>query len=386
MARKSERNFWKIIMLLPTILLIMTYIIFQNPHVDIAHVPISTHHPSSYPAPSNITPFISPHNKSIAWQKFVNGTGSIFIIHCRKAAGTAIHSWMSRIVHRIKVYQRKGNINKNWDCSVEEMEMFTYTTHPNFGESHYESILILVLREPIQRILSQYEFEWRWGCFRCDHQSDILYQELAIENETFSNMRYKTFMKYNKNPSSGHNASAAKYKFSNIEFGDFLRRVNKFEMGNRTFRYKDNYKIAFGAYLNNYYAWIFCCGHKFCQINRDFVQTNKIERCFEETISKLKSFDVLLTTEWMNDIGTTLYVNRLFWSHWVDLKGMYDRDSDGLLIVRQETRAYPHWVKDRGNNYMISNENENILRKWNYWDLKLYDVAKRIIFERIKIF
>eukprot|EP01083_Nonionella_stella_P067212 177615_1 len=391
MARKSKRlaNTWKIGMVLTLLCLCCIVYIEHYNSSDITIVPIPMRmrvpHPLSpasisYEATHHIPQFISPRNKSIAWQRFFNGTGSIFIIHCRKAAGTAIHGWMAALVSRIKVYLRQQNINKNWSCSVSEREMWTYNNAPDFHEEYYESILVIALRDPIQRILSQYEFEWRWGCFKCTHQSNVIKQELAIENATFSNMGYRTFMAYNKYPYETRNASDAKYKFSNIEFGDFLRRVNKFEMGNRSLKWKTQYKIAFGAYVNNYYTWIFCCKWKFCQINRDFVATNKIEKCFEETIAKLKSFDLLLTTEWMRDIRIQLYVNQLFWSPWVDLRrnsfGMDDR------IIWDTFKPYRHVVKDRGSNYMISNQNENILREWNYWDLKLYDVAKRIVFDR----
>ena len=79
----------------------------------------------------------------------------------------------------------------------------------------------------------------------------------------------------------------------------------------------------------------------------------------------------------MNDIRTQIYVNNLFFN---DSNIEHHRHFVGIDEVN---KPYPHFVRNRGKNYMISPENEEILYKLNNWDLKIYQFAKQIVFKRV---
>merc|ERR1711937_702915 len=103
-----------------------------------------------------------------------------------------------------------------------------------------------------------------------------------------------------------------KYKVSNIELDELLDRVDKYQNVNKEVI---RYKIAFNAYLNNYYLWTFCCTSKNCNINKNFVENGKINECMEHTMKMIMSFDIILVDQWMNDIRTQKYVNRMLFGN-----------------------------------------------------------------------
>ena len=85
----------------------------------------------------------------------------------------------------------------------------------------------------------------------------------------------------------------------------------------------------------------------------------------------------MLITEWLNDLRTQVYVNQLFFNATrLDAEGNY-------LGMKDVNKPYPHHVMDKGKNYMISPENEAILYRLNYWDLRAYEMAKSVSFGRV---
>ena len=109
-------------------------------------------------------------------------------------------------------------------------------------------------------------------------------------------------------------------------------------------------------------------------IQNDFVRSGRIEECFNEAVVILKSMDILLVGEWMNDIRTELYVNRLFFgndtANYVRMKDVFTRPT----TMKGEQR--------RGSNLMIDAQVRKQLINQNEWDLRLFDYARRIVFER----
>ena len=253
-------------------------------HINLNHS--SSHHPINM----SLVPYRNESIKSIAWQKFRNGTGKLQVIHARKAGGTTIRHWMNGIV---KVLKQQHN-SSSWNTTVHPHEFWTYLHKNNtnamdtiFKKNPY-SIYVMALRDPIERILSQYDFEWRWGCFHCSAKTEM-------HHDTHSRLNERTFMKYKKNPQYDGKSREQllkqyeKYKISNIELDELLLRVDKYQNLNDT---TVKYKIAFNAYLNNYYLWMFCCNHKKCNIYKDFLLKGLINECMKHAMKMIMSFDI----------------------------------------------------------------------------------------------
>eukprot|EP01084_Bolivina_argentea_P275014 468895_1 len=358
----------------------------------------------------DIKPFLNPIYKQIAWQKFFNGTGHVILFHARKAAGTTLEMWIKRMLYlpdfpwnkflkkrnithkNHKLWKKYIWLNKlNWTFRFESYEAYTYfhfdknkNAIDQVMKNNPYAIYVMAFRNPIDRILSQYEFEWKWGCWRCNETNNkLIQQSIGDINDTYNNMAFHTFMEKNK---SNHNlnrkqiAEMKKYTFSNIEFEDFIRRVDKFEMNN-TLAGTDEYRnmIAFGAYLNNYYLWMFCCNDKYCNIQKHFENENRIEECYRNSVAKIKSFDIVMMSEWLNDLRTRLYLNELIFNKVLKLESYDDR-----MFVDMVPVPFRHFVKNKGRDYMINKWSYRKLKKWNKWDLKLYKFVETLVFERQK--
>ena len=72
-----------------------------------------------------------------------------------------------------------------------------------------------------------------------------------------------------------------------------------------------------------------------------------------------------------------IYVNQLFFN------GTRFEEKGNYLGMADVNKPYPHHVLDKGKNYMISPENEQMLYQLNYWDLRAYQMAKSLSFGRV---
>lgn len=89
------------------------------------------------------------------------------------------------------------------------------------------SIYVTSIRHPIDRILSQYEFEWRWGCQRCDYKDDM-------EHFGYSKMTDWSFMSRADRMEQGdaNRKELHLRKYAVIDFNDWLHRLIRFEIEN----------------------------------------------------------------------------------------------------------------------------------------------------------
>ncbi|ETO04998.1 hypothetical protein RFI_32398, partial [Reticulomyxa filosa] len=138
---------------------------------------------------TNIPIFRTKRDREIAFEKWRNGTGKIVLLHIHKAGGTTVRNYfklMAKIDYKNLLFFSKKKkkrelqkffIGKNiWsmdeknDETLQVIESFTYIHR--FGYSfdllkmiskNPHHIYVMTMREPISRILSQYQFEWRWG-------------------------------------------------------------------------------------------------------------------------------------------------------------------------------------------------------------------------------
>ena len=336
-------------------------------------------HNQSSAAPHNDSAYRSRQDKLIAFQRYLSGTGQIIIIHLRKAGGTTLETWLKEINRRLAAdWNAAHPASQRWNSTVTVREAYHFfhkmaennITHSMLRDPH--SIYVTAMRHPIERILSQYEFEWRWACQRCDHRD-------ALRLYAHANMTDWTFMARAERMSE-HEAAAKRYdarKYAAVDFNDWLHRLVRFEVENAQLGDKGHAMQSVRAmYINNYVLWVACCSSRWCNIERDYTEA-QAATCFKKTVRILKSFDVLLVTEWINDLRTQLYVNRLFF------EDAEVGDEKRFVGVEAVNRPYPHHVVSKGKNYMISPENEEALYRLNAWDLKVYQTAKRIVFDRV---
>ena len=104
-----------------------------------------------------------------------HGKSSLMIlIHARKAAGTTMDKWMALFIDtKLPLYFQTNHNLSEWKCELIKIEAFTsvHKQSKNFitecMNKYPFAIYVISLRHPIDRILSQYEFEWRWRCIRC---------------------------------------------------------------------------------------------------------------------------------------------------------------------------------------------------------------------------
>ena len=83
----------------------------------------------------------------------------------------------------------------------------------------------------------------------------------------------------------------------------------------------------------------------------------------------IDAMDLILITEWMNDIRTQLHFNRVIVKYVMGKNGTYD------LIQSPSDLTY--FRRPYARNRMISRQDYHRLLNWNAMDLQLYKYAKR---------
>ena len=153
-----------------------------------------------------------------------------------------------------------------------------------------ETLFITAFRDPIERIISQYSFEWRWGCVGGKKKCNYTHKLLEEDHDKVTMDNY-----YRITNDTRSISDSAKYKFTNIPLSVIMDRVEKTEM-------KQNYYKggAKSIYMNNYYLWLFCCNSTEC--SRNFYSNSNQKwkiKCFNHAKKLIKNqIDILLITEW----------------------------------------------------------------------------------------
>eukprot|EP01084_Bolivina_argentea_P177179 306446_1 len=310
----------------------------------------------------SITSYRNSTMQKLALQKLHNGNNAtIFILHARKAGGSTLKTWMHKLQDQLLFNHQNDS---NFNITRSHLEFYTFI-HNDFNKKNTIDtifkqnplgIFSISLRHPIERILSQYEFEWRWGCLRCAPGSNS-----------------DGFMRYNRRPELDNLTAnnVHKYLHSNILLSELLEQVDKYQNIRQR---KAHHRINFNAYLNNYYLWMFCCDSKDCNIQKDFIDKGIIDKCMEHAMKMIMSFDIVLVEEWLNDIRTQLYVNKLFFGDNIEVDNIVE------ISYRLISRGKIH--KKRGKDLMYDDKVYEKLMEMNKWDLKFYEFVKQIVFER----
>eukprot|EP01084_Bolivina_argentea_P177180 306448_1 len=317
---------------------------------------------------------------SVIWILFLYCTYSyeFVLFHARKASGTDTLRWLNAFKNQLQtVYNRSD------DCiNIVHVEGYPFIHYDQYNAiDHYKQkfkngLFVMTFRDPVERILSQYEFEWRWLCQGCDRFNDLKYSENSQDEKQLNESNY-----LQRNPKEIGKGWQYKYKYSNIEMELFLDRVEKYELNNTNYghKYWHWHKNDFGpylCYLNNYYLWLFCCDDEFCKVMND---TN-ITQCFEHAKQMIDTFDVILITPWLNDKRTNVYVNKIVHNY------IKTNVVKNLSVDLNITMIPDRWENLHGVDYMqmVSNKEYQRLIEWNKWDIKLYEYVKQKSYERIQ--
>ena len=167
---------------------------------------------------------------------------------------------------------------QNIPCHIHGIQQLKFVKHIIFHKIDFNnitwsflydrySIYVTSIRHPITRILSQYEFEWRWGCQRCDYKH-------GLQRYKYSNMSDWSFMKRTGKLSQDliNDKQFKIKKYAAIDFNDWLHRLIKFEIENDKLGTRQHaMQSVRSMYINNYFLWISCCPNRWCNIERDYI-------------------------------------------------------------------------------------------------------------------
>ena len=191
-------------------------------YLNLSNISISTTFDHIQTPYSSLIPYRNASMMNIAWDKFRNGTGKLIHIHARKAGGSTIKRWMrTKYLDIFNAYfASKGLV---WNSSREHYEMWTFAHKHGplidriFKDNPF-AIYVVHFRDPIERIISQYQFEWRWGCGRCSTNS------LSVAEITGQKRNKDNFMKSEKKAKTSKQIEAEqkKYKLSANELDELL--------------------------------------------------------------------------------------------------------------------------------------------------------------------
>lgn len=278
---------------------------------------------------------------------------NLIIFHPRKAGGTTVLQW-------IRNYSQQLSDKYSINITVKHIEIFPFThKKQNINEILNENgLFIISMRDPISRIISQYDFEWRWGCMKCNYSLKLKHTEMVKNNK-----RGFQFINDDYNDTE----IMQKYKFSNIEFTEFLDRVEKEKL--------NFYKV----YLNNYYLWLFCCDDMICDQlwNNDHKNSTNIKwklQCLNHAKTVINNMDIVLISEWLTDFRSIVFANEII-NKYLDVNEQDLRKPKNLNVASKKRLV---------NNKMISTNNYDKLSKWNMWDIKLYQYVKQVAYDRIE--
>lgn len=317
----------------------------------------------------NIKDFRTFKDKITAIEKFINGNGKIIMFHYTSCCKTVLNEWFHRIELKLKnLHKDKDKDGFEWKSVIQHIDIknnFHEQFGMNIGEfmnKNRDTIFIICFNEPIKRILSQYDKEWRWRCKECIGNKHIFMEQYDKKKINMNN-----YLSYINNTKNMNNLEEE--RFAVIDFNDFLYRIVKFEIEQISIN-NDLYQM----FLNNYYLWSFCCNKQKCVISRDIeYNINLMQKCMDYTMNLLKSFDFIFIKDWIQDLRVQHYVNEIFFKN----NNIDDQRNKFVSVGKKQYK-----VSSLGNNYMFNPENEKILNILNKYDLKLFEWIMDLVFNR----
>ena len=292
--------------------------------------------------------------RKIAFQRFFanNGTGKLIFIHFHKAGGTSIRIYIDKLK---LVYD--NNIYEYYESYFDVHNQFgdddtNSETFLNLMKKNEYSIFMTCIRNPIDRIISQYNFEWRWS-----QQHGSLYKKRIQPNSMqqkgiFTNITYKNDTFNNANMKQWHYDLETVINFGYNNIGGFVG-------------------LPIRSYIDNHYLWFFTCDNEFCNFtNKNCDNLNYINKMIL-SIEIISSFDIVLITELLDDFRSENFLNNIF----------YNDSYQVNKIVHQESRG-TMW---RQGLIKIFNKNTIYkLRRKNIYDQIFYYFCKNMAFRTMQ--
>lgn len=316
--------------------------------------------------------FRSKEDRMIAYRKFFseNESGELIFIHFRKAGGTTFRTYLTYIKDDFGPDSKYNN-------TITTHETFTYI-HRNFkqfdyyflnyflfNDKHKHSLFATMLRDPIDRIISQYNFDWRFGCEKCNwnvyknNKRDGVVREFDSgdnnDNDTFIMQQRKYNEKYRQ----------WRYSFEHV-------------YNNVMYNKKGFNGLYARACFDNHYIWMFTCRSPNDNVtNITQLRLNKNDEiAMEKLILSMKilnSFDIVMITEWFKDLRNIHYLNQFF----------YNRSYDYLPMQKAIREPI---LPNRGSIELINDTVLNQVKLLNVYDTILYQFGQRVSYQRMKQF
>eukprot|EP01083_Nonionella_stella_P073169 197636_1 len=304
-------------------------------------------------------------DKIYAMEQFIAGKGTLVMFHYASCCKSTLSEWFDRIRRKLQ------RLHHNWNSTIQHMEV-THGFHEQFGQSieafvrsHPHTIFVICFGEPLKRILAQYDKEWRWGCKRSEGCGAQTY--MAQYNKSLlSKDNYVSIVQHD-----GMSQQEMDQRFGAIDFNDFLIRIIRFEMEQKS----ENDK-QYQMFLNDYYLWSLCCDKEECNMARDVER--KIQECVTKALNLIHGFDLVFISDWIRDLRVQHFVNELFFT---DNNVDKQRNDEGFVAVAKKS----YRVSSIGTNYMYDPDNEPLLRHLNQYDLKLFEWVQDLVFNRTHV-
>eukprot|EP01084_Bolivina_argentea_P138032 243099_1 len=322
---------------------------------------------------TNIKPLRTYKHKISAIEQFIHGNGKMIMFHYSSCCKSTLTEWFHRIQLKLKKLHI-DDIGKNkWNSSIKHIEI-KHNFHETFSKTIKQllqsnidnTVFIICFGNPIKRILSQYDKEWRWGCPQtegCDAKTYMLqYNKSLLTMNNYLTLT-DNHPDFNLKPTE---------RFAAIDFNDFLYRIVKFEIEQKSLNDK-----LYQMFLNNYYLWSFCCLNEECNMARNFeFNGEKLKECIIDTMNVIKAFDFVFIKDWIQDLRVQHYVNELFF---VD-NNVDDQKNKFVAVAKKKYN-----VPKIGINYMYDPDNEELLKILNKYDMKLVEWIQDLVWNRTHI-
>ena len=303
-------------------------------------------------------------DKLSAIEKFINGDGTLIMFHYSSCCQSTLSEWFKSIKWKLHKQSRE------WNSTIQHIEI-THDFHESFGmkisgfiASNSDKMFAICFGDPIKRILAQYDKEWRWGC----KISDGCGTQTYMKEYNKSRLTMDNYMSLTEN--HAHFNLLPTQRFAAIDFNDFLYRIVRFEIEQKS----QNDKL-YQMYLNNYYLWSLCCWSEECNMFRDVEMAQMMNECMESAKSTIKMFDIVFVKTWIEDLRVQHFVNELFFKD-----NNVDQKSKFVGVKRKKNT-----VSKMGNNHMFDPDNEELLDLLNKYDILLYEWIQDLVFNRTHV-
>jgi len=278
--------------------------IVQAPPTTSVNCPTNDTYQDAFLVPSSDTLRTAEHKKKV-WELLQDKKVEVTFVHVHKAGGTSIRNNLMDVLkkqgYKTSVHESYSTVWRGFGGPIKKW----------ISEHSEDMMFVIAFRHPIDRFLSQYDFEVRFGCQICDRPNDILWR---------------------------------------ISMEDYFTTMGR----GLTRQLEDKYDGFRGPHARNHVTKLLACHNDWgCELT---------EKHLEHAKAVINSFDLVLIMEWLDDPRSLLMIETVI----------------GIKFSTEHKRS--HGSK-RVN--ALSPKLRRKLEEWNKWDLRLYEYATELVFERM---